>query len=60
MDIALWALNHGRPAVDLATALGITESQAQRVYNDIEAKRRTTRYLHSQAVLVEPVIELAS
>jgi hypothetical protein len=29
------------------------------VYNDIEAKRRTTRYLHSKAVLVEPVGELA-
>ena len=26
---------------------------------DIEAKRRTTRYLHSKAVLVEPVAELA-
>ena len=41
-------------------ALGITEAQAQHVYNDIEAKRRTTRYLHSKAVLVEPVTELAS
>ena len=59
MDIALWALNHGRPAAELATALGITEAQAQHVYNDIEAKRRTTRYLHSKAVLVEPVAELA-
>jgi NAD+ synthase len=59
MDIALWALNHGRPAAELAPALGITEAQAQHVYNDIEAKRRTTRYLHSKAVLVEPVTELA-
>ena len=60
MDIALWALNHGRPASELAAALGISEAQAQHVYNDIEAKRRTTRYLHSKAVLVEPVDELAS
>jgi NAD+ synthase len=59
MDIALWALNHGRPPSELATALGITEAQAQHVYNDIEAKRRATRYLHSKAVLVEPVTELA-
>ena len=59
MDIALWALNHGRPASELAAALGITQAQAQHVYNDIEAKRRTTRYLHSKAVLVEPVDELA-
>ena len=59
MDIALWALNDGRPASELAAALGITQAQAQHVYNDIEAKRRTTRYLHSKAVLVEPVDELA-
>jgi NAD+ synthase len=59
MDIALWALNHGRPAAELAAALGIKEAQAQHVFNDIEAKRRTTRYLHSKAVLVEAVPELA-
>jgi len=59
MDIALWALNHGRSAAELAAALGITDAQAQHVFNDIEAKRRTTRYLHSKAVLVEAVTELA-
>lgn len=58
MDLALWALNHGRPAAELAAALGIAEQQAQHVYNDIEAKRRTTRYLHSKAVLVEMVTEI--
>jgi len=59
MDLALWALNHGRPAAELAAALGITEAQARHVYDDIAAKRRTTRYLHAKAVLVEPVTELA-
>jgi NAD+ synthase len=59
MDLALWALNHGRPAAELAAALGLSAAQAQRVYDDIEAKRRTTRYLHSKAVLVDPVAELA-
>jgi NAD+ synthase len=58
MDLALWALNHGRPAADLAPALGISEEQAERVYADIQAKRRTTRYLHAKAVLVEAVAEL--
>jgi NAD+ synthase len=58
MDIALWALNDGRPAAELAAALDITEAQAQRVYDDIKAKRRTTRYLHSKALLVEPVREI--
>jgi len=58
MDIALWALNHGRPAAELAKALGISDAQAQHVYNDIEAKRRATRYMHLKPVLVEPVTEL--
>jgi len=58
MDLALWALNHGYPAAELAAVLGLTEAQAAFVYTDIEAKRRTTRYLHSKAVLVEPVTEL--
>ena len=58
MDLALWALNHGRPAAELGRALGLTEEQAGRVYADIQAKRRTTRYLHAKAVLVEAVAEL--
>ena len=58
MDIALWALNHGRPASELATALGVSETQAQAVYDDIQNKRRTTRYLHQPPVLMSPVPEL--
>ena len=58
MDIALWALNHGRPASDLAAALGLSETQAQAVYDDIQNKRRTTRYLHQPPVLMSPVPEL--
>ncbi|MBC7984404.1 MAG: NAD(+) synthase, partial [Candidatus Obscuribacterales bacterium] len=58
MDIALWALNHGRSAAELAKALSIAEAQAQHVYNDIEAKRRSTRYMHLKPVLVEGVDEL--
>ena len=58
MDLALWALNHGRPPPELAAALGIDTAMAERIYADIEAKRRTTRYLHAKAVLVEAVTEL--
>lgn len=60
MDLALWALNHGRPAAELGEALGITAEQASRVYADIQAKRKTTRYLHAKAVLVEAVAELSA
>ena len=58
MDLALWALNHDRPPAELGQALGITPEQAGRVYADIQAKRRTTGYLHAKAVLVEAVAEL--
>lgn len=57
MDLALWALNHARPAGELADALGLDEVQAQAIYDDIGAKRRTTAYLHRVPVLVDPVTE---
>jgi NAD+ synthase len=59
MDLALWAKNHGRSAAELGAALGISEQQAELVYRDIDAKRRTTRYLHARPELVEPVQEIA-
>jgi NAD+ synthase len=58
MDLALWALNHDVPAAELARALGVTEKQAEWVYGDIRAKRRTTRYLHLAAQLVFDVTEI--
>jgi len=58
MDLALWAFNNGRSAAELANVIGISEAQAQNVFRDIEAKRRATRYMHLEPVLVEPVSEL--
>jgi NAD+ synthase len=52
MDLCLWAYNHGTPAAELAPALGITPEQVERVYRDIEAKRRVSRYLHQVPILV--------
>lgn len=52
MDLALWALNDGRPASELAAALNITEQRAAAIYADIETKRRTTSYLHHPPVLM--------
>ena len=60
MDLALWAHNHHRPAAELGVALGVSEAQAQRVYADIDNKRRATAYLHAAAELVEPVFEGAA
>jgi NAD+ synthase len=58
MDLALYALNHGYEPGELAAAIGITPAQAENVYRDIEAKRKSTRYMHLRPVLVEDVAEL--
>ena len=58
MDLALWAHNHGVGFADLAAALEIDEAHAEFLYRDIENKRKTTRYLHAAAVLVDDVPEL--
>jgi NAD+ synthase len=58
MDLALWALNHGRSAEELAAALNIEPDHAARVYADILNKRRTTHYLHARPELVEPISEI--
>ena len=59
MDLALWAVNHGVPAAELAPVAGISAEQAAFVYRDIEAKRRTTRYLHASPRLAVDVAEIA-
>ena len=46
MDLALWARDHGRTPAELADALDVAPAQAQAVYADIDAKRRSTAYLH--------------
>ena len=58
MDIALWAFNHGVTSDAVAEALGVTPEQAAFVYGDIQAKRETTRPLHSRAILVRAVEEI--
>ncbi len=52
MDLCLWAYNHGVRAEDAAPTLRLTPVQVERVYKDIEAKRRVSRYLHQPPVLV--------
>ena len=58
MDLCLWAKNHGTPADEVGAAIGLSAAQVERVYKDIDAKRRATRYLHARPMLVEPVAEL--
>jgi NAD+ synthase len=58
MDLCLYGYNHGVPAADVAPVVNLQPPQVERVYKDIEAKRRTTRYLHLPPVLMEKVVEI--
>jgi NAD+ synthase len=60
MDLCLYARNHGIPAAEVAGAVGLRADQVERVFKDIDQKRRTTRYLHMRPLLVEPVPEVTS
>lgn len=55
MDLCLYAHDQGLPPQAVADAVSLTPEQVQRVYDDIDQKRRTTRYLHLAPQLVEPV-----
>jgi len=60
LDLCLYALNSGVPAAAVAEAAGLGEEDVERVFRDVEAKRRATSYLHEPALLVEAVPEIGS
>ena len=53
VDLALWAHDHRFPHAALAYALGVSGELAERIYRDIEAKRRAGAYLHTPPVLFD-------
>ena len=57
MDLCLFARDNGIEAGDLAPALGLTEQQVERVFRDIDSKRRASRYLHLEPQLVAEITE---
>ena len=56
----LWAKNHDVAPASVAAEMGLSPEQVTRVYADIEQKRRTTAYLHTPPLLLEPVREIES
>lgn len=58
MDLCLWAKNHTCSAEQVAPTLGLTTAQVQNVFEDIDQKRRTTRYLQTKHILMEPIPEI--
>jgi NAD+ synthase len=55
MDLCLYGLDHAIPAAAVGDAAGLSEDQVERVWRDIQAKRKATRYLHEPPLLVEAV-----
>lgn len=55
LDVALAGYDRGLPAAAVAAELGRTPETIEHVYQDIQRKRSTTRYLHLHSLLVEPI-----
>jgi len=53
MDACLWGREHAVPESEVADACGLSTSQVERVYADIDAKRRAAEYLHARPLLVD-------
>ncbi len=55
MDLCLYGKDHQMAAADLAPSAGMTAEQVARVYDMIESKRKSTRYLGMPPVLACPL-----
>ena len=53
MDLCLFGKNNGVPAAQVAQLLHLSTNQVTYIYEDIDTKRKTTRYLHMPPLLVE-------
>ena len=55
MDLILFGKNKGLSAAEVAPAVGLKPEQVERVFRDIEAKRRVASYLGAPPVLIEEI-----
>ncbi len=53
LDVCMYAFDQGVPADAVAPAVGLTPEQVAHVFKDIAGRRRSTRYLHESALLVD-------
>lgn len=58
MDLCLYGRNHGLEPAEVAGAVGLQPQQVQKVYDDIDTKRSTTRYLHLRPLLMDEISEI--
>jgi NAD+ synthase len=58
MDICLYGFNHNITSAEVAHTANLTTEQVERVYKDIEKKRRATIPLHLPPLLIDSVDEI--
>lgn len=58
MDLCLYGKNNDISVETVAEYLDLKPEQIQRVYDDIDTKRSTTRYLHLPPLLIEDIPEI--
>ena len=58
MDLCLYGKNHGLDLEPVAQAAGLVPEKVQFIWEDIDRKRSTTRYLHLPPLLIEDVTEI--
>lgn len=58
MDLCLYGKNNKLEPGVVATAIGMQAEQVEKVYEDIDTKRSTTRYLHMRPVLIDEIPEI--
>ena len=58
MDLCLYGRNEGHSARAVAELIGLSVDDVERIFADIDQKRRVTAYLHLPPLLVAPVPEV--
>ena len=52
MDLCLFGKDHGISPAEVASAAGLRPDEVERIYANIDAKRRAATYLHQPPLLV--------
>jgi NAD+ synthase len=58
MDLCLYGKNNNYCPEEIAQSVALTPVQVKRVFDDIDTKRSTTRYLHMAPQLIEEIPEI--
>jgi NAD+ synthase len=58
MDLCLFGKNHGVDPAVVGATIGLKPEQVQKIYDDIDTKRTTTRYLHMKPILMDGIMEI--